>query len=227
MKEIVANVAPFSRVHTVCLDLDGTISDPREGIVRSFQYALDKLGYPVAPEDQLLRYIGPPLYESFAALLHTTDSSLIERAVHLYRERFATKGMFENMLYAGIPQALRKLKTVDYQLCIVTSKPTPFARRIIAYFGLEKFFYNIYGSELDGSRADKSDLIAYVLEREQIIPTSAVMVGDREHDIKGALANGVRAIGVLWGYGSGDELTRADASFLCETPESLLAHLCN
>jgi phosphoglycolate phosphatase len=134
--------------------------------------------------------------------------------------------MFENTVYGGIPHALRKLKTQRYQLHVVTSKPTVFARQIIAHFGLEGFFHNIYGSELDGIRADKRQLIAHVLEQEQIHPPEAVMVGDREHDIKGAIANGVRPVGVLWGYGSREELTQAGASLLCDTPESLAKHFC-
>jgi phosphoglycolate phosphatase len=208
-------------ITSIFFDLDGTLCDPREGIVRCLQHALRKLGHTPPPDDQLPRYIGPPLYESFADLLKSKDAELVKRAVELYRERFVSKGMFENTLYAGIPEALRKLKTEHYQLHVVTSKPAVFARQIVAHFGLERLFHKIYGSELDGTRADKSDLIAHVLEQEQTIPSEAVMVGDREHDIKGALANGVQPIGVLWGYGSRNELTEAGASVLCATPERL------
>jgi phosphoglycolate phosphatase len=207
-------------------DLDGTISDPREGIIRCLQYALERLGYAAPPNEKLLRYIGPPLYESFAALLHSTEAELVKRAVESYRERFVAKGMFENSLYPGIPDVLEKLRERHYQLHVVTSKLTVFARQIISHFGLDGFFYDVHGSELDGTRADKTELIAHVLAQEQIHPTEAVMIGDREHDIKGALANGVRPIGVLWGYGSRDELAEAGASVLFDTPESLARHFC-
>jgi phosphoglycolate phosphatase len=208
----------------IFFDLDGTISDPREGIVHCLQYALERLGHAAPPEQQLVRYIGPPLYESLGVLLNSTDAALVKRAVESYRERFVAKGLFENSLYPGIPDVLEKLRDQHYQLHIVTSKLTTFARQIVGHFGLEGFFHKIHGSELDGTRADKKDLIAHVLNEEQIHPTDAVMIGDREHDIRGALMNGVRPIGVLWGYGSRDELTQAGASVLCDTPESLAKH---
>jgi phosphoglycolate phosphatase len=129
--------------------------------------------------------------------------------------------MFENKLYPGITDALGRLKAEHDRLVVVTSKPTIFARQIIAHFGLGKFFQNVYGSELNGTRANKGELISHVLQQETIVPAKAVMIGDREHDIKGAAANRIRAVGVLWGYGSREELTRAGASVLCGTPESL------
>ena len=210
-------------ITSIFFDLDGTLCDPRDGIIRCLKYALERLGCATPPEQQLVSYIGPPLYESFADLLNSSDAELVKQAVEWYRERFASKGMFENTLYAGIPEALRKLKTQHHELHVVTSKPTIFASQIVDHFGLRNFFQNIYGSELDGARADKRELISHVLEQEHIHPSEAVMVGDREHDIKGALANGVRPIGVLWGYGSREELTKAGASVLCATPESLAA----
>jgi phosphoglycolate phosphatase len=211
--------------NSIFFDLDGTVCDPCEGIVRCLQYALKQLGHAIPPDAQLLRYIGPPLYDSFAALLNSNDAQLIKRAVESYRERFDSIGMFENSVYPGITDLLAGLHPGHYRRYVVTTKPTVFARKILSHFGLAADFLNIYGSELDGSRADKSDLIAHVLEREQIIPTETVMIGDREHDIQGAIANGVRPIGVLWGYGSREELIRAGATLLCETPQSLLAHL--
>lgn len=208
----------------IFFDLDGTISDPREGIIRCLEHALERLGHAVPSEQQLVRYIGPPLYESFATLLNSNNAGLVKQAVEFYRERFLAKGMFENALYPGIQDALRELKATHYKLDVVTSKPTTFAKRIVGHFGLDGFFHNVHGSELDGTRADKKELIAYVLEQQQIHPTEAVMIGDRAHDIKGALANGVRPIGVLWGYGSREELTQAGATVLCDTPESLARH---
>jgi phosphoglycolate phosphatase len=209
---------------SLLFDLDGTICDPREGIVRCLKYALTRLEHAIPPEAELVRYIGPPLYESFAALLNSNDTELIKRAVELYRERFATTGMFENSVYPGIADLLAGLCAERYRLYVVTSKPTIFAEKILHHFDLAAHFLNVHGSEFDGTRADKNNLIAYVLEREQLIPTDTVMIGDREHDILGALANGVRPIGVLWGYGSPEELTKAGALALCDTPVSLARH---
>jgi phosphoglycolate phosphatase len=211
----------LASISTILFDLDGTLCDPREGIVRCLQHALRELGHTPPPDDQLPRYIGPPLCESFADLLNSSDAELVKQAVGLYRERFASKGMFENSVYPGINDLLERLHAEHCPLYVVTSKPTVFARRILSHFGLTAHFHEVYGSDLDGNRTDKSDLIAHVLEQEQIIPSEAVMIGDREHDIKGALANGVQPIGVLWGYGSRNELTEAGASVLCSTPECL------
>jgi len=211
-------------ITSIFLDLDGTLCDPHEGIVRCLQHALRELGHTPPLDDQLLRYIGPPLHDSLAILLNSGDTERVNRAVELYRERFAAKGVFENTIYAGIPDALARLKTSRYQLYVVTSKLTTFASQIVDRLELRGFFRNIYGSELDGTRADKRALIAHVLEQEQIYPHNAVMIGDREHDIKGAIANGVRPIGVLWGYGSRDELTKAGASVLCDSPQCLPIH---
>jgi phosphoglycolate phosphatase len=213
-------------ITSIFFDLDGTLCDPREGIVRCLQHALRELGHTPPPDDQLLGYIGPPLHDSFATLLNSGDTDLAKQAVELYPERFASTGIFENTLYAGILEALEKLKSQHRELHVATSKPTTFAGQIVDHLGLRGFFQNIYGSELDGTRADKRELIAHILEKEQIHPRDAVMVGDREHDIKGAIANGVRPVGVLWGYGSREELTEAGASVLCETPESLARHFC-
>jgi phosphoglycolate phosphatase len=208
-------------------DLDGTLCDPREGIISCLRYALDELGYSNPPDDQLKRYIGPPLYDTFAKVLGSNDTQLIEKAVGLYRHRFALNGMYENRVYAGIPDALTDLRSKEFCLYVVTAKPMIFAEKIVDYFGLKRFFRNIYGSELDGGRSDKGELIAHVLKEEKIPPIGAVMVGDREHDIKGALANGVFPIGVLWGYGTREELTGADAALLCESPEVLVNWLCS
>lgn len=209
----------------IFFDLDGTLCDPRNGIVRSIQYALNKLGHPVLPDDQLLPYIGPPLHDSFAELLHSNDPELVKHAVDLYRERFSSTGLFENSVYPGITDLLARLSAMHQRLYLVTTKPTVFAEKILKHFALKTYFFNVYGSELDGSRADKRDLIAHVLEQERTLATEAVMIGDREHDIKGALVNGVRPIGVLWGYGSRDELTKAGAAVLCENPACLATHL--
>ena len=210
---------------SIFFDLDGTLTDPREGIVRCLQYALDELGHASPTEDQLARYIGPPLYESFSILLGTTDGRLIDRAVKGYRDRFSTEGIFENKLYPGITDALTVLQARSYSLYLVTSKPTVFSRQIVDHFALRRYFRGVYGSELDGTRADKRELIGHVLAQEKINPAEATMIGDREHDIKGAIANKVHPVGVLWGYGSRQELVQAGALTLCDSPESLIDHL--
>jgi len=208
---------------SVFFDLDGTLCDPREGIVRCLKYALDRLGYPASEDKDLECYIGPPLHESFGTLLQSSDAQLIARAVELYRRRFASQGIFENAVYEGVEDAVDALRRKNFRLCVVTSKPSAFATPILEHIGLRKYFDRVYGSELDGTRADKSALIAHVLAEERVPAARAVMVGDREHDVRGALANGVTPVGALWGYGSRGELRRAGASLLCENPATLVA----
>jgi phosphoglycolate phosphatase len=204
----------------VLFDLDSTLTDPREGIVACLKYALLGLGHNCPSDLDLARFIGPPLQESFAVLLHSTDPKQINAAVELYRQRFSSKGMLENSVYPGIHSALTTLRGHPLPF-VTTSKPRVFAERIGEHFGLKEYFCAIYGSELDGTRSDKSDLVAHVLKAESLSPHSTVMVGDRAHDIVGAKAHGVFPIGVLWGYGSYDELVAAGATTLCEQPEML------
>jgi phosphoglycolate phosphatase len=208
-------------VVNILIDLDGTLTDPREGIVACFKHALVKLGQGCPSDSELERYIGPPLYESFGQLLGSTDPQRINRAVDLYRDRFSSTGMFENTVYPGIEPALAMLRDLGAVLFVATSKAQVFAERIIEHFGLDRFFRAVYGSELDGARANKADLIAHILKAESILPLSALMVGDRAHDVLGAKANGVFAIGVLWGYGSREELVAAGATLLCRQPSML------
>ena len=203
-------------IQTVLFDLDGTLVDPAVGITHSIQQALSKLGQPVLPQADLLQYIGPPLRQSFATLLRTTDSTLVERAMTLYRERYATVGLLENDLYPGIPALLAQLHEQPLQLFLATAKPHVYARRILAHIGLESYFAGIYGSELDGRHENKGDLLAYLLATEQLDAAATVMVGDREHDIRAARQNGLRSIGVTYGYGSVEELQAAGADVLCE-----------
>jgi phosphoglycolate phosphatase len=205
----------------VLFDLDGTLTDPREGIVACLKYALLGLGHNCPSDLDLARFIGPPLQESFAVLLHTTDRKQINAAVELYRQRFSSKGMLENTVYPGIHSALTTLRGRGALLFVTTSKPRVFAERIVEHFGLKEYFCAVYGSELDGTRSDKGELIAHVLQAESLSPHSTVMVGDRAHDIVGAKAHGVFPIGVLWGYGSSDELIAAGATTLCAKPETL------
>lgn len=203
----------------ILLDLDGTLTDPREGIVACIKHGLASVGERSPGELALERCIGPPLQESFAQLLR--DSRNIEPAIRAYRERFSAVGMYENAVYPGIPEVLQSLNDRGADLYVATSKPQVFAVRILDHFGLSKHFKGIFGSELSGIRANKGELIRHVMQTAGLRPLDTLMVGDREHDIHGARDNDVRAIGVLWGYGSRQELLGAGAVRLLEQPADL------
>lgn len=202
-------------------DLDGTLTNPRLGIVRCFQYALEVMQRPAWSGNALEQFIGPPLPESFRKILETTDQALIDAGVRLYRKRFAKEGLFENEVYPDIPETLTALQDDGFDLLVVTSKPQIFADQIVQHFALDQYFRRVYGSELSGERSTKSDLIRYVLEQEQISAKQVVMIGDRSHDILGAHANGLRSIGVLWGFGSRAELQDAGADEIVASVEEL------
>jgi phosphoglycolate phosphatase len=203
-------------------DLDGTLTDPFAGITESILYALDRLGRPKPERESLHWCIGPPLQESFKKLLGTDDEKMAEVALAHYRERFGSVGLFENEVYEGIPEALGALQANDSALYVATSKPRVFAKRIVAHFGLERYFKEIYGSELDGTRSDKASLLAHILKREAIEASQTAMIGDREHDMIGAKENGLSGVGVLWGYGTLAELERSGASACIRHPSDLI-----
>jgi len=208
----------------IFFDLDGTLTDPKIGITRSIQYALGKLEHPTIPtEDELTWCIGPPLRGSFAKLLGAEHSA--DLAVSYYRERFSDVGLYENGVYDGIGDVLTTLGQSGRRLFVATSKPHVFAERIIEHFGLRHHFERVFGSELDGTRVDKSHLLQYALQQTSVDPSRAIMIGDRSHDIVGARNNGIRAIGVLYGYGSEDELTAAGALHVCAHPRGILDYL--
>ncbi|MEZ4648496.1 MAG: HAD hydrolase-like protein [Candidatus Eisenbacteria bacterium] len=202
-------------------DLDGTLTDPAVGISRCIEHAMFEMARALPVGTDLRRFIGPPLQDTFRTLLGTDEPKPIAEAVKHYRDRFARIGMYENELYPAIPGELGTLSERGYTLWVVTSKPHVFARRIVAHFGVEDFFEGIHGSELDGTNTDKRDLVAHVLEFESIRATDAWMIGDRGHDVRGGVANGVRTAGVLWGYGSRDELEEAGADIILEQPGQL------
>ncbi len=198
------------------LDLDGTLTDPYDGISRSIRYAMETVGKPLPSPLDLRWCIGPPMRASFLELCDG-ERELVEPAVEAYRRRFAAIGIYENRVYPGVTAMLGRL-AATLLLVVCTSKPTIYAQRILEHFALREFFAAVYGSELDGTRADKCELIRFVLEREPFAATRLAMLGDREHDMIGALGNGVAAFGALWGYGSPDELTRAQAVRLFRDP---------
>ena len=205
----------------VLFDLDGTLTDPRQGILACFKYALEALRFDLPADGELEGLIGPPLHEGFLRLLGPHNQRMVEQAVALYRERFAVEGMFENSVYPGIVEVLAQLREQGSRLSVATVKPRVFAERIVEHFGLGRFFHGVYGSELDGTHSDKTDLLGHLLKAESLSPAATIMIGDRAQDVLAANANGVFSIGVLWGYGSRDELLSAGAQALCENPASL------
>jgi phosphoglycolate phosphatase len=209
-------------MNAVLFDLDGTLTDPREGITRCIAHALARMGVEPPPLDALTFAIGPPLRATFAQLLGTDDRDTVELAVAHYRERFADVGLFENALYPGIPETLRELSDRGTVLLVATSKPIVYARRIVDHFGLARHFVEVHGCELDGTREDKRDLIAHMIPRHGLEANRAVMIGDRGVDMRAARHHGLTGIGVLWGYGTPDELTEHGAHRLCERPAALL-----
>jgi phosphoglycolate phosphatase len=210
---------------TLLFDLDGTLTDPKVGITESIRYALAKMERPYPPDASLDWCIGPPLQESFAKLLQSDDPQLGQEALAFFRERFGTVGLFENTPYPSIPHVLGSLQASGRRLFIATSKPAVYAQQIVQHFDLEQFFLVVYGSELDGRLTHKSDLIHHVLHQENLDPRRTLMIGDREHDMLGAAANGVSGAGITWGYGSPTELTNAGAITLLHQPSDLLKFL--
>ena len=204
-------------------DLDGTLTDNSIGIARSIAFALDRLGVAIPDESALRRCVGPPLRESFAWLLDTDDRDAIELAIACYRERFADVGWRENVVYAGIPEVLAGLAAGPARVYLCTSKPELYARRIVQLFGLSEHLHGIYGADMAGALDDKVKLFAHVAAREGFAPARGIMIGDRAQDLRAARMNGARAVGVLWGFGSRDELAGADA--IAATPEELPAAL--
>jgi phosphoglycolate phosphatase len=192
-------------------DLDGTLTDSAPGITRCLQHALGCLGRPSPEESALRAFIGPPLRHTFTTLLPGDDVALVDQALILYRERFRAVGMFENSVYPGVREGVDGLRAAGHALCVVTSKPYVYARQILEHFHLLGMFTAVYGPELGDENGDKTTLIARALAAEG---SAAAMVGDRRHDVEGARANGLLAIGVLWGYGTRAELENAGAEVL-------------
>ena len=196
-------------IKNILIDLDGTLTDPKAEIHRSIRYTLEKLDQPLADEVDLDWTIGPPLKASLAKLLNTQDDDLAEQALLAYRERFSVMGLFENEVYPTVVDTLQQLKAQGYQLFLATAKPTIFAKQILVHFQLDQYFTEMYGSELTGERTHKADLIAYILEQENLDAAECIMVGDRQYDIMGARANGIETIAVNYGYGTARELVQA------------------
>jgi phosphoglycolate phosphatase len=219
VKKMSMNVGP---IKNVLFDLDGTLTDPREGITRCIQFALEKLGRPIPPQSELEAYIGPPLRGTFASLLESNDVEMVETAVRFYRERFSTVGLFENELYADVPLMLESLRAASRRLFVATSKAGIYAGRILEHFGLAPFFEGVYGSTLEGRFDNKSELLKHLLDNESLAAAETAMVGDREHDVFAAHQNGIIAIGITYGYGTRRELATAGADALCDSPAEVV-----
>ena len=206
----------------ILFDLDGTLTDPKLGITKSVAYALKSYGIQVDDLDSLQKFIGPPLQESFVKYYGFSDEQGAE-AVEKYREYFKPYGIYENKVYDGVENMLAELVKCGKKVILATSKPTVFANVILEYFHLDKYFTCAVGSELDGSRVKKGEVITEALRQAGVTDKSlAVMIGDREHDILGAKENGIDSIGILYGYGDRAEHEAAGAGMILESVEQLL-----
>ena len=207
---------------SVLFDLDGTLTDPFEGITRSVQYALARYGIKVDDLNELAVFIGPPLNESFMKYYGFSEEESY-KAVEVYREYFRPRGIYENKLYPDTVRILETLTGAGKNVILATSKPHVFANTVLRHFGIDKYFSKVIGSELDGRMTDKAEVVKAALEG--IDPATAVMVGDRMHDVVGAKANGIPCVGVLWGYGSKEELTSSGAEYVVSTADELTSIL--
>ncbi|EEL88052.1 Phosphoglycolate phosphatase [Bacillus cereus AH1272] len=206
---------------TFLFDLDGTLTDPKEGIINSVLYALEKIGIEEVNISELDSFIGPPIQQSFVDRYNMNEIE-VERAVFYFREYLKQSGLLENKVYDGITTLLQELKDAGNRLFVATSKPTVFAKQVIEHFQLTTFFEEIVGSNLDGTRIKKEEIIAHILQtNEELKKEEMVMIGDRKHDVIGANRNGIASIGVLYGYGSEIELSDAGAVHIVKDVEEL------
>lgn len=210
---------------TILFDLDGTLTDPKEGITKSIQYALSKMGIYEDCEN-LLSFIGPPLFDALKQK-YNFDTMNATTALNYYRERYMSIGLLENSVLPGIPEVLQVLKEAGYTLAVATSKPTQIAIAICKNFNLLQYFDVIIGSEMDGTRVLKAEVIAEVLKQLSASPKDAIMIGDRKHDILGAKKVGITSIGVTFGYAEDGELEEAGADFVISSPQELLSCIVN
>jgi len=201
-------------ISTILFDLDGTLTDSKVGIVKSVQYSLESFGRTVENLDDLNKFIGPPIRQSFKEFYNFSDTD-VEKAVAKFRERYFTIGVYENEMYHGIDTVMQKLKSADKTLFVATSKVTVLANTVLSHFNIDKYFDYVSGAEMDGTRSHKDEIIQYALEQNNITDiSSCIMIGDRKHDIIGAKTVGMKSIGVLYGYGDYEELSEAGADYI-------------
>lgn len=208
------------RYTTAIFDLDGTITDSGPGIMNSIRYAVRKHGLQELSEEVLRSFIGPPLKEQFQSVFGLSDE-MSAVMVAAYREYYSDKGIFENRVYDGVPAMLERLKTAGVRILMATSKPEKYAKQIAEYFRFSGYFDFIGGACMDGRRTDKNEVIEYVIDTCKVDRKNAVMIGDRRHDVIGALKSRIHSIGVLYGYGSREELEEAGAEMIAVTPEDI------
>ena len=210
----------MSGYQTILFDLDGTLTDPGEGITKSVEYALNRYGVTVADRKDLYPFIGPPLIDSFMRFYGFSEPQARE-AVEVYREYFRTKGIWENRVYPGVPELLKTLSEAGKTLLVASSKPEVFVHKILDHFGLARYFAFAGGALLDGSRTEKEDVLRYTLAA---CPNDgpAVLVGDRKFDVEGAHAVGIAAVGVTYGYGTEEEIAAARPEHIARTPAQIL-----
>ena len=205
----------------ILFDLDGTLTDPREGIINSILYALDHLGIEESRVEELNSLIGPSLRDSFIKRYNLSEK-IGTRALELYREYFSTKGIYENMPYPGIDTVLATLYQHNFRIYLATSKPTVYAEKILDHFDLLRFFSGVTGSNLDNTRTDKSEVIAHMVSTAALETTRSVMVGDRKHDLIGARNNNMLSVAVTYGYGTTQELIAENPYLLINNCEDLI-----
>lgn len=207
---------------TILLDLDGTIADSRPGIIASLRAALRDLRHSPAPDEDFTWAVGPPLPEVWRRLMTQYGDDRVDFGMARYREHYGLTGLYDATLFPGIADAIETLYVAGHDLIVATAKRVDFARRLVENLGLASRFLGVYGSIPDGTLDDKADLIADIMRRESLTAKAMVMVGDRSHDILAAHANGVKAIGVAWGYGAPGELKAAGADAIIAAPRELV-----
>ncbi len=216
----------MDKIDNILFDLDGTLTDPKEGIVNSILFALKKLRIHEKNISDLDTFIGPPLRESFVKRYNLTNE-LADKAMLYYREYFSVKGINENKIYPGVKEMLESLSNHNYKLFVATSKPTIFALEVLRYFKIDSYFSEIIGSNLDNTRTDKTEIISYIISKYGLKAGSSVMIGDRKHDIIGAKNNSMKTIAVTYGYGSPEELLSCQPDFIlhnCPEIEALFVN---
>ena len=206
-------------ITTLFFDLDGTVSNNFDGIARCLNFALKELGLRELSDAEVLPFVGPPFRESLPRAFPGIDT---ETALRFYRLRYQEKGWLENSLYEGMAEAIRTLHLQGFTIALCTSKPRIFAERIIGHFQLARYFNGIHGPELDGTFDRKTDLLAHLVSKYNVAPTSALMIGDRDKDVEAAKHTGAHSLGVSWGFGSRDELKNAGADRIIAKPNELI-----
>jgi len=202
----------------VLFDLDGTLTDPKEGFINCIQYALRQLGQSSQNEEYIASLIGPPLHSTFMKLLHSDENDLIREAISLYRKRYSEAGIFECKVYPGITELLDLLHRNSYKLWVLTFKPKIWTEKIIKHFSFNQWFSGVFGPTLDERLFDKVDLVESALASAKMIPTDTAIVGDRKEDIIAGNINGILTIGVTYGYGTKEEIVDAVPNYICDNP---------